>query len=79
MKVAAGCFGCLALVFLLVLAVFSVPLFLDSDNWEGPLVIIADSAQTMRGVGGSCCCLSALGFVICLALGMRGGNPEAEE
>lgn len=79
MKVAAGCFGCLALVFLLVLAAgVAIPLVLDGDD-GGLSAVLGAQAGIMQWVGGGCCCLSSLAFVVFAALGMRGGNPEAEE
>jgi hypothetical protein len=79
MKVAAGCFGCLALVFFAVLAGgVAIPYVIDAG--EGGLgAVLRTQAGIMQMVGGSCCCLSSLAFVVFAALGMRGGNPEAEE
>ncbi|GDX81479.1 hypothetical protein LBMAG42_32900 [Deltaproteobacteria bacterium] len=80
MKIAAGCFGCLALV-CLALAVLGysglqfVAEFVPSDM-QGPVTSIFGA---LPSVGGSCCCLSGALSIILFAVGMSRGNNDAIE
>lgn len=76
MKIAAGCFGCLAFIFFAAIWL-TAPLF----------AMVATSSpdvyQTMAPVVGyisyvnyGCCCLSALLAIVFLAVGMMGGKKE---
>lgn len=79
MKAAAGCFGCLTLLFLTMLVSgIAIPYALDPTNLDGPTAMAYGYAGLMQTVGGSCCCLSSLAFVVFLALGMRGGSGDVE-
>ncbi len=79
MKAAAGCFGCLTLLFLTMLvAGIAIPMAMDPSSMDGPALMVYGYASLMQTVGGSCCCLSSLAFVIFLALGMRGGGGDVE-
>lgn len=82
MKIAAGCFGCLALFFfsLAVAWGFIVAAIM-------PMVATDPSAAEAFGtlaaygnyLNGSCCCLSSLLAIVLLVVGMRKGDGEMVE
>lgn len=83
MKIAAGCFGCLALVAFLFVVVFNF--------FGGQLVVALSEADPSLGmafspvlgivsyVADGCCCLSGFLSIVLLAVGMSRGNNEAVE
>lgn len=79
MKIAAGCFGCLAFVFLaltlgwgVIVAslVTAVPELADE---------LGAAASTVQWVNGGCCCISALLACVFLAVGVMGKKEESYE
>ncbi|MSQ00424.1 MAG: hypothetical protein EXR71_00855 [Myxococcales bacterium] len=83
MKIAAGCFGCLTVVCLIV----AVGLTLGTGAISS-MLIAADPAMAgdvipllgyANYVVNGCCCLSAVLTIALLAMGMSRGNNEAVE
>ncbi len=83
MKIAAGCFGCLALIMFAFVIAF---------NFFGAMVVsaLADidpslgaSVGPLLGivsyVSDGCCCLSGVLAIVLFAVGMSRGNNEAVE
>lgn len=83
MKIAAGCFGCLALICFLFVIVFNF--------MGGQLVVALSEADPSLGAAFSpllgmvsyaadgCCCLSGFASIVLFAIGMSRGNNEAVE
>lgn len=83
MKIAAGCFGCLALVFLgLAVAWGFIVTALSPVLADMPPDAAAATGSALAWgsyLNGGCCCLSGLLAVVLLALGMRKGEGEYVE
>lgn len=77
MKYAAGCFGCLALIFLaLTLGTsFLVSQLAQLVPEQG--MMIASLAGPIQYVNGGCCCLSGVLAIALFAIGSM-GNKDAE-
>lgn len=76
MKIAAGCFGCLAFFFFVMIFV-TAPLVAQLSTMSPD---VAQSVGPMIGyinyANDGCCCLSALLAVVFLAVGMMGGKKD---
>ncbi|MBM4389641.1 MAG: hypothetical protein FJ090_00855 [Deltaproteobacteria bacterium] len=84
MKIAAGCFGCLALVFLLLTLLTGTlvgtisTMLVEAD--PGLAVTFASFSAYIQYLNGTCCCLSGALCIILFAVGMsRGGGGETFE
>lgn len=80
MKIAAGCFGCLALVCfaLAVLGYFGLAFVsgLVPSDMQG---LVGSIFGALPSAGGGCCCLSGALSIILFAVGMSRGNNDAIE
>lgn len=76
MKIAAGCFGCLAFIFFI--AIWITGPIIASLATASPDVYqsLAPVVGYVSYVNYSCCCLSALLAIVFLAVGMMGGKKE---
>jgi hypothetical protein len=82
LKYAAGCFGCLALMFfgLYLFMSFGLSIVLTAIPADMAVELapvttaISGIAGIVNAVSGSCCCLSAVAAVVFLAVGSMGGN-----
>ncbi len=83
MKIAAGCFGCLTLVFLALSMVFtfamaSLVAMLSSVD-PGMASDVAPLLGYVNWATNGCCCLSGALSIILFAVGMSRGNNDAIE
>jgi hypothetical protein len=86
MKIAGGCFGCLALVFFALTLLFSVGLgvitsvaaMIDPDLAATVGTMLASFGGTLNMVNGSCCCLSSLLAIVLLAIGFSQSENAIE-
>ena len=80
MKIAAGCFGCLALVFLLLTVMTGTligtitAMLVEMD--PGLATTFASFSAYLQYLNGGCCCLSGALCIILFAVGMSRGNSE---
>lgn len=82
MKIAAGCFGCLTLVCLMLAAALtlgSIPISALLVEAGPPFNELALLVGYVAYAADGCCCLSAVITVALLAMGMSRGNNEAVE
>ncbi len=80
MKIAAGCFACLTLIFMVVSLGFYVAAAQLADAFNGVDADLGPTLFTALSYGSNgCCCLSGVLAVVLLAVGMSRGNNEAEE
>ncbi len=83
MKIAAGCFGCLALVFLLLTLMTGTlvgtitTMLVEAD--PGLASTFATFSAYIQYINGSCCCLSGALCIILFAVGMSRGGGETYE
>ncbi len=79
MKIAAGCFGCLAFVFLAL--TLSWGLIWSSVVTAAPELAteVGASAAYVQYVNGGCCCLSATMMIVFLVVGSMGKKEETYE
>lgn len=76
---AAGCFGCLALVFFVlnfVTGIVLVPFMGRYPEWASPLAAVS---WISGYVNPCCCCLSGALSIILLAVGMSRGNTDSRD
>jgi hypothetical protein len=83
MKIAAGCFACLTLIFLglsvvLTFAMASVVSMLSAIDPDLAMSVSPMLGYVNWGTNG-CCCLSGVVAVVLFAVGMSRGNNEAAE
>ncbi len=83
MKIAAGCFGCLTLVCLILAVVLTMGTgAISAALFAADPTMAADVAPLLGYVAyaaDGCCCLSAVITIALLAMGMSRGNNEAVE
>jgi hypothetical protein len=83
MKIAAGCFGCLALLMFGLVVVFNFfgGMVLSSLTDIDPSISAAVSPMfgIVSYVADGCCCLSGALSIVLFAVGMSRGNNEAVE
>lgn len=78
MKIAAGCFGCLAFIFL-IMAFATGPIVSMVANADPDIgMTLAPMAGMISTVNSGCCCLSGVLAIVFLAVGMMGGNKDAD-
>lgn len=79
MKIAAGCFGCLALIFLLAMMLTGTVISSIAAADPSIAAEIAGFSAYIQYVNGGCCCLSGALCIILFAVGVsRGGNEPIE-
>jgi hypothetical protein len=76
MKIAAGCFGCLAFIFFVLIWVTGPLLGVLASQSPEAASAIGPVASYIVYVDYGCCCLSALLSIVFLAVGMMGGNKD---
>lgn len=78
MKIAAGCFGCLAFIFLIMMFATGpiVAIIANSDPDLG--MTLAPLTATISYINSGCCCLSGVLAIVFLAVGMMGGSKDAD-
>ncbi len=79
MKIAAGCFGCIAFVFLLVALVMSFGITAITQAVPDLGTILGPLASTISTVSSSCCCLSGGLAIVLLVAGSMGKKPDEME
>lgn len=80
MKIAAGCFGCLAFIFFGLSLAFSVGWGFIASMLPPELVgEIGMSTVYIQWVNSGCCCLSAILAVVFLVVGSMGKKTEEYE
>ena len=80
MKIAAGCFGCLAFLCLILAVVGSVAASaIISATPSDMQPMVASIVGWFPNAGGACCCLSGAVSIILLAVGMSRSNNDAIE
>lgn len=77
MKIAAGCFGCLAFIFFVMIWVTGPILASLATASPDLYQTIGPVTAYLSYVNYSCCCLSALLAIVFLAVGMMGGNKDS--
>jgi hypothetical protein len=79
MKIAAGCFGCLALIFLL-LAIMSTTLISFVAQLDPNIAAeLGPFTAYIQYLNSTCCCLSGVLCIILFAVGVSRGNNEPIE
>ena len=74
MKIAAGCFGCLAMFFLLMMMA-SGPIVNLIATTDGDVHdVLAPFSAALLYVNSGCCCLSGVLSIVFLAVGLMGGQ-----
>ena len=78
MKIAGGCFGCLALMFMAfaLMGAFVLPIVAPLQGDSPSILAYAYAWGTQ--VNGSCCCLSGVLAIVFLAIGFSGGNKDPD-
>jgi hypothetical protein len=76
MKMAAGCFGCLAFVFLGVSLFFSFGMSALAQAVPEAAEFFVVAGSLPANISSACCCLSGALAVVLLAVGMMGGKKE---
>ena len=78
MKIAAGCFGCLAFIFLIMMFATGpiVAIIANSDPDLG--MTLAPLTGTLNIINSGCCCFSGVLAIVFLAIGLMGGNKDAD-
>lgn len=78
MKIAAGCFGCLAVLF--VAMMFATGTLIAAVTAANPEIgeQISPLTDIIRYANGGCCCMSGTLAIVFLAIGMMGGKKDAE-
>ncbi len=79
MKIAAGCFGCLALVFFALTLLTGTILSAIAAADPGLAADLAPVTAYAQYINGGCCCFSGFLAIVLLAVGMSRGNNEAVE
>ncbi|MFZ5477725.1 MAG: hypothetical protein ACOZNI_13200 [Myxococcota bacterium] len=79
MKIAAGCFGCLAFIFL-ALMFLTTPIYTMAVNASPDIATtLGPVIGYMQYVNSGCCCLSAVLCVVLLAVGAMGKKGDELE
>ncbi|MDP2311756.1 MAG: hypothetical protein Q8P41_02550 [Pseudomonadota bacterium] len=79
MKIAAGCFGCLAVLFLVVAMAFSFGTAVIIQAVPDLAPLLGAWSGTASSVSGSCCCLSGVLAIVLLVAGSMGKKTEEYE
>ena len=79
MKIAAGCFGCLALIFLLCTMLTGTLISSIAAVDPGVAAQLAGFTAYIQYVNGGCCCLSGALCIILFAVGVSRGGSEPIE
>jgi len=78
LKIAAGCFGCLAVFFLLMM-IASTPIVNLIATADGDVQdALGPFADALLYVNSGCCCLSGVLAIVFLAVGLMGGKKDAD-
>lgn len=79
MKIAGGCFGCLALFFLVIAMVFSFGTSVLVQTVPDLAPLLSAWAGTASSVSSACCCLSGVLAIVLLVAGSMGKKTEEYE
>jgi hypothetical protein len=79
MKIAAGCFGCLALIFLLLTMLTGTLISTIASMDPNIAAELGPFTAYIQYINGSCCCLSGALCIILFAVGVSRGNNEPIE
>jgi hypothetical protein len=79
MKIAAGCFGCLAFVFLILSFTTGYILTAIANASPDAYSAIAPVAGFANYINSGCCCLSGVMAIVLLAVGSMGKKNEEIE
>ena len=79
MKIAAGCFGCLAFVFLACAMLFSFGTAMLANAVPDLAPLLTDWSGTASSVSGACCCFSGVMMIVLFAVGSMGKKEETYE
>jgi hypothetical protein len=77
-KIAAGCFGCLAIFFFMMMMA-SGPIVNLVETTDGDLHdALAPFSEALLYVNSGCCCLSGVLAIVFLAVGLMGGQSGVD-
>jgi len=77
-KIAAGCFGCLAFLFLIMMFATGPIVAIIANTNPDLGMTLAPLTGTISYINSGCCCFSGVLAIVFLAVGMMGGNKDAD-